>query len=71
MLENGLYKKTDTTICLYILPGVVATQLDNVDFLTEEQTGFENTARVKTTLLFYQVLLAAIWIKINIPLLHS
>ena len=24
MLENGLYKKTDTTICLYILPGVVA-----------------------------------------------
>ena len=24
MLENGLYKKTETTICLYILPGVVA-----------------------------------------------
>ena len=24
MLENGLWKKTDTTICLYILPGVVA-----------------------------------------------
>ena len=24
MLENGLYKKTDTTICLYTLPGVVA-----------------------------------------------
>ena len=23
MLENALYKKTDTTICLYILPGVV------------------------------------------------
>ena len=22
MLENGLYKKTDTAICLYILPGV-------------------------------------------------
>ena len=24
MLKNGLYKKTDTTICLFILPGVVA-----------------------------------------------
>ena len=24
MLENGLYKKTDTTIFLYILPGVAA-----------------------------------------------